>query len=131
MAFELDEREPEAMNAFPCAEIPEFIAAVRAEDGTVWRALECVFLTGQRSKQVRHMVWGELHDLDKSDKARWIVPPERRKKGKRDLILPLSLAVVALLGKRGADVLRAPTALDNCSTLLVIFFFDSGGRCST
>jgi hypothetical protein len=105
LAFvELDEHEPEAMEAFPCAEIPEFIVAIRAKDGTVWRALEFLFLTGgQRSKQVREMVWGELHDLDKPDQARWIVPPERRKKGKRDLVLPLAPAVVALLGPRGAD----------------------------
>jgi integrase len=116
------EHTPVAFKAFPYTEIPAFFEAVKDEESTAWRALEFLFLTGQRCKQVRHLVWREIR-LDYPQGPVWICPPERRKQGHEDLILPLPPAAVALLrrqepgaadepvfpGKRGARFLSDTT----------------------
>jgi integrase len=78
----------------------------------IWRAAEKLsepsralvkawIVTGQRRDEVRCMTWNEV-DLGR---ALWTLPAARNK-GKRDHEIPLSLAMVALLGKprRGRPV---------------------------
>jgi integrase len=71
----------------------------------VWRAAEVrpvpgsafvkvLILTGQRRDEVRCMMWSEV-DIDR---AVWVLPAARNK-GKREHEIPLSPAVLALMGK--------------------------------
>jgi integrase len=63
-----------------------------------YRAL---ILTGQRRGEVAGMTYAELDDLDNGDAARWIIPSARTK-NKREHIVPLSPATVAILKRRKA-----------------------------
>ncbi|MCL4182436.1 MAG: tyrosine-type recombinase/integrase [Burkholderiaceae bacterium] len=78
--------------ALAVGDMPRFMAALRAAEGTGARALEFAILTAARSSEVRGARWHEV-DL----KARlWTVPGERMKRGRRHVI-PLSDAAIALL----------------------------------
>lgn len=78
--------------ALPVADVPRFMAALRAAEGVGARALEFAILTAARSGEVRGATWREI-DL----KARlWTVPGARMKRG-RPHAVPLSADALALL----------------------------------
>ena len=80
--------------ALPYAELPDFMAALRAQEGTVARALEFTILAAARTGEVMGASWKEI-DLA----ARlWIVPGARMKVGKEHRT-PLSARAVEILKK--------------------------------
>jgi integrase len=82
--------------AMAAKDVPAFMATLgnSVED----RALKFVILTGVRRKEALGARWREF-DLDN---RLWIVPGERMKM-KRDHAVPLTDAMIACLGPRGAD----------------------------
>lgn len=80
--------------AMPYAELPAFVAGLRALDLQAARALELLILTGSRLGEVRGMVWAEI-DLGA---ATWVLPAPRMKSG-REHRVPLCPAAVEILGK--------------------------------
>jgi integrase len=79
-------------SALPYADIPEFMAKVRADTGVTARALEFICLTAARSGEAAAAKWDEI-DLD----ARlWTVPASRMKAGKEHRV-PLSDPALAVL----------------------------------
>ena len=78
--------------ALPHADLPAFMADLRARESMGRLALEALILTATRSGEVRLATWGEL-DLDA---ATWTIPADRMK-AKREHVVPLSVPVVALL----------------------------------
>ncbi|WP_295635910.1 site-specific integrase [Novosphingobium sp.] len=82
------------------AEVPAFMAALRARDATAALALEFAILTAARSGEVIGATWGEV-DLDA---AIWTVPADRMKAGKVHRV-PLS--------PRAVEILQASKQLDS------------------
>jgi integrase len=78
--------------AMAYAELPAFLAALRARDGVAERALEFLILTAARSDEVFGAPWSEI-DLQAGV---WTVPAVRMK-GRREHRVPLSGASLALL----------------------------------
>jgi integrase len=78
--------------ALPYAEIPAFLAALRAQAGTGARALEFALLTASRTGEVLGAKWNEID----FEKAVWVVPAQRMK-GRVLHEIPLSDAAVELL----------------------------------
>ena len=74
-------------------DIPGFMAALRAHDGTAARALEFLILTASRSQEVLKARWKSEFDLDAGV---WNVPAERMKARKPHRV-PLAPRVVDLL----------------------------------
>jgi integrase len=73
-------------------EIPAFVTALRAQEGTAARALELLVYTATRSAEVREAVWREIN----LDEATWTIPSERMKASKEHVI-PLAPAALELL----------------------------------
>jgi integrase len=80
--------------ALPYAEMPAFMAALRAQDGIAARALEFTALTAARTGDTIGAMWDEV---SLSEKA-WTVPPERMKAGNEHRV-PLSGRALAVLGE--------------------------------
>jgi integrase len=78
--------------SLPYADMPEFMARLRAYPGIPARALEFAILNASRLGEVTGMQWAEV-DLDAGV---WIIPPARMK-GRREHRVPLSPQSVALL----------------------------------
>jgi integrase len=79
--------------ALPYAQLPEFMAALRARDAsTSARALEFLILTAARSGEVRGATWAEMD----FEKGVWTVPAVRMKAGKEHRV-PLPKAALTLL----------------------------------
>jgi integrase len=78
--------------ALPYAQIPEFMAELRAQDGVAARALEFVILTAARTGEVRGCLW---RDIDIKGKL-WTVPAERMKAG-REHRVPLCDRAIEIL----------------------------------
>lgn len=78
--------------ALPYSEIAEFMAALRAEEGTAARCLEFTILTAARTSEAIGAKWSEI-DLKA---ATWTVPASRIKAA-REHRVPLSPAALALL----------------------------------
>lgn len=87
-------RRPQHHAAMPFADLPAFMARLRARDGTARRALEFTILTAARTEEVTGADWHEF-DLDG---GLWTLPPERMKAG-REHVVPLP--------PRAIDILRA------------------------
>jgi integrase len=83
---------PKHHAALPYAEIPTFMAELRARQGVPARALEFLIMTASRSQEALRAKWSEI-DLDAGI---WTVPAERMKMRKEHR-LPLTSAAVALL----------------------------------
>jgi integrase len=64
--------------ALPYRDLGQFVAELRAQDGTAAKALELAILCTSRTGEVIGMQWGELELGEKI----WIVPPERMKAGR-------------------------------------------------
>jgi integrase len=99
----------EHMAAMAYAELPAFVARLRAEQGTPARALEVLILTAARAGEVRRAVWSEI-DLDH---ALWEIPGNKMKAGKPHRV-PLS--------SRCIEILRAMPRQDN-----LVFLGRAGG----
>jgi integrase len=85
-------RRVEHHAALPYAELAEFIAELRQQEGIAARALEFAILTVARTGEIIGTQWGEV-DLA----ARlWTVPAERMKAGKEHRV-PLSDRAIAIL----------------------------------
>ena len=80
--------------AMPFADVPAFLAKLRAVEGVSARAMEFTILTAARSGEVIGARWSEI-DLDAKV---WTVPPTRMKAG-REHRVPLSPAAVAVVEK--------------------------------
>ena len=78
--------------ALPYADLPEFMARLGREPGTVAKALAFIILTAARSGEALGMTWDEV-DLAT---ATWTVPKERMKAGKAHVV-PLSDQALAIL----------------------------------
>ncbi|WP_374515593.1 tyrosine-type recombinase/integrase [Niveibacterium sp.] len=78
--------------ALPYAELGDFMAALRAQQGIGPRALEFAIMTAARSGEVRGAQWSEF-DLKAGV---WTIPADRMKAGKEHRV-PLSSAAVAIL----------------------------------
>jgi integrase len=78
--------------ALPYAQIPEFMQALRAQEGIAARCLEFVILTSARTQAALGAKWDEIN----LDSGTWTVPAERMKAGKAHKV-PLAPAVVELL----------------------------------
>ncbi len=78
--------------ALPIDAMPDFMRALRAQEGTGARALEFAILTAARSGEVRGCTWQEVN----LQHGVWTVPAERMKAG-REHRVPLSTAAATLL----------------------------------
>jgi integrase len=78
--------------ALPYAEIPAFMAKLRARQGVAARAFEVLILTAVRSTEVRLARWSEM-DLEAEV---WTIPEGRTKSGRQHRV-PLSTRAVAIL----------------------------------
>ena len=78
--------------ALPYGEIAEFMAALRAEEGTAARCLEFTILTAARTSETIGARWSEIDFKT----ATWTIPASRIKAG-REHRVPLSPAALALL----------------------------------
>ena len=83
--------------ALPYAELPAFMAKLRAKEGVSARALEFTILTAARTGDT---IGGKWKEIDKAEKL-WTVPAARMKgkKGarKRDHVVPLTKQALAAL----------------------------------
>jgi len=78
--------------ALPYAEMPEFMAKLRAVEGLSAMALEICILTATRTTEMLAAEWEEI-DVDKKE---WVIPPVRMKSGVEHHI-PLSDRAVTVL----------------------------------
>jgi integrase len=76
--------------ALPYAELPAFMAELRAREGTAARCLEFVILTAARTGEAIGARWDEIKD------GVWTVPSDRMKAGKEHRV-PLSKEALAIL----------------------------------
>jgi integrase len=90
-----DEHHP----ALPYAEVPSFMAELRAIEGSVARALEFAVLTAGRPGEVVGARWDEI--LDGTGGPVWVVPGSRMKAGKEHRV-PLSDAAAAIIKAQAA-----------------------------
>ncbi|MCW5634717.1 MAG: integrase arm-type DNA-binding domain-containing protein [Rubrivivax sp.] len=84
--------------ALPYARIGEFMAKLRAQEGTAARAVEFIILTAARTSEAFNATAGEI-DLDAKV---WTVPAARMKAGKAHRV-PLSRQAVKLLQGLAVD----------------------------
>jgi integrase len=85
-------RRVEHHAALPYAELDEFIAALRQQEGVAARALEFAILTVARTGEVIGAKWSEINLAERL----WTIPAERMKAGKEHRA-PLSDAALAIL----------------------------------
>jgi integrase len=78
--------------AVPYNEIPNFMAELRAREGTAARALEFLLYTAARSTEAREATWGEIN----FDEKLWRIPA-RRMKGGKEHVVPLAPETIELL----------------------------------
>jgi integrase len=78
--------------ALPYAELAQFVAELRAQDGIASRALEFAILTAARTSEVTGATWQEFN----LDGGLWTVPAGRIKAGKEHRV-PLSPRALAIL----------------------------------
>jgi integrase len=80
--------------ALPYAELPDFIAKLRDQEGVAARALEFTILTAARTGDTIGALWDEVSTSERL----WTVPPERMKAGKEHRV-PLSARALAILNE--------------------------------
>ena len=84
-------RKREHHAALPYAEIPEFMASLRKQEGAPARALEFCILTAARTNEVRRATPAEIDHANKI----WCVPADRTKTRKEHRV-PLAARALAL-----------------------------------
>lgn len=99
--------------AMPYADLPAFMATLRAGDSISRVALEFTILTAARTGEVTGAAWEEF-DLDAK---LWTIPAERMKAG-RDHTIPLVDRAVALLADLPRD--KPPFALSENTMLYLL-----------
>ena len=102
--------------ALPYAEMPEFMARLRAVEGESAQALQFAILTAARSSEVRGAAWQEID----FDAKAWTVPAERMK-AKKPHRVPLSESALRLLrarpeGKPGELIFASRAMVRCCQT---------------
>jgi integrase len=85
-------RAKEHLAAMPFADVPAFMAKLRAVGGTAAIALEFLILTAARRGEVLGATWGEIN----RDEAVWEIPSARMKSGKLHRV-PLSPRCIEIL----------------------------------
>jgi integrase len=85
-------RKVEHHAALPYNELPDFMAALRMQEGIAARALEFAILTAARTGEVIGARWSEIEIGEKL----WMIPPERMKAGKGHRV-PLSPKAMTIL----------------------------------
>jgi integrase len=85
-------RKVEHHAALPYGELPEFMTALRGQDGVAARALEFAVLTAARTGEVLGARWDEIDTAEKL----WTIPADRMKAGKEHRV-PLSARVITIL----------------------------------
>jgi integrase len=80
----------------PYDQVGEFMARLRALEGTDWRAVELLALTATRMSEVRCALWSEFN----LNTATWTIPRERTKQF-REQRVPLSAGCIRIL--KGLD----------------------------
>jgi len=80
--------------AMPYAEVPAFMAELRAIDTVSAAAFEFLILNASRTNEVRLARWPEISEAQNT----WTIPAERMKSG-REHIVPLSAPALAVLAK--------------------------------
>jgi integrase len=103
-------RRVEHHAALPYDDLPDFMAALRTQEGIAARALEFAILTAARTGEVMGARWDEIDTAEKL----WTVPPERMKAGKEHRV-PLSERALAIIAEmkpldRGGDGQEAADA---------------------
>jgi integrase len=83
--------------ALPFAEVGNFMATLRQQDGVAAACLEFAILTCARRDEAREMPWSEFKEAERM----WVVPAERMKMRKEHRV-PLSDAALAILEKMKA-----------------------------
>jgi integrase len=83
--------------ALPYAELPDFMRALRAQEGVAARALEFAILTAARTGETIGAKWSEVNLAEKI----WAIPADRMKAGKEHRV-PLSAHALAILGEMHA-----------------------------
>jgi integrase len=73
-------------------EIPDFMVALRAREGSAARCLEFLILCASRSTEAREAVWSEIDFTEKL----WRIPRDRMKAA-RDHVVPLAPEAIELL----------------------------------
>src|SRR6185437_12322580 len=108
--------------ALPYAELPAFLAALRAQDGVAARALEFTILTAARTGET---IGARRSEINMREKL-WTVPAERMKAGKEHRV-PLSNRALELIATEGIaddDFLfpgsRAGQPLSNMAMLMLL-----------
>lgn len=102
--------------ALPHCELPEFISALRVQEGVAARALEFTILTAARTGEAIGARWSEI---DRRNKV-WTVPSSRMKSGKEHRV-PLSARALAML-----DEMAPLAALDGSQDAGEPFVFPGG-----
>jgi integrase len=92
--------------ALPFADLPDFLAALRAQEGTAARALEFAILTAARTGEVIGATWEEINWQEKI----WGIGGTRMKAGKEHRV-PLCDRALAIL----KDLKPAEDARDNAN----------------
>jgi len=98
-------RAVQSYAAVPFADLPKFMAELRAQDGMPARALEFGILCGSRSAEVLGATWGEVNLTDRV----WTIPGSRMKNGDQHRV-PLSDRAMAILNAVKPEKID-PTAL--------------------
>ena len=80
--------------ALPYAEMPEFIAQLREQEGVAARALEFTVLTAARTNEALGLQWSELNATEKL----WTVPANRMK-AKKEHRVPLSERALSIVSR--------------------------------
>jgi integrase len=96
-------KKPKARNheAMPYNDVPSFMAHLLKRPTSVGaRALRWTILSGVRADETLSGTWREITEVD--GEPVWAIPPERTKTGKTHNI-PLTPAMLAILGERGPD----------------------------
>ena len=91
-------RKVEHHAALPYAELPDFIAALRGQEGIAARALEFTILTAARTGEAIGANWNEINLMEEA----WTVPAGRMKVGKEHRV-PLSGRALAILWEMKPD----------------------------
>lgn len=97
--------KPEHFKAIPYADLPAFMAKLRANNSMSARALEWTILTAARTNETTGATFPEI---DRGQRT-WTIPATRMKAG-RQHIVPLSDRAMQLLGPRADDGYLFPSA---------------------
>lgn len=97
--------------ALPFAEIGAFMPKLAAMPGIASLAVQFIILTATRTGDVRFAVWGEIDEA----KRLWTIPAERMK-ARKEHIVPLTDAALAILQKVKSEMIESDFVFPNDRT---------------